>query len=116
MATLDHLENSDSSIEAANARFEFYGGAVERIPDGPYCYQPLEAGHVTDDGTFVYPVKPCPYWAVDPSREKQSNGYCAYLKCGDWEEGGTFHLFDQVKECGVRDSFEFDGIDEELEG
>jgi len=31
------------------------------------------------------------------------DGHCGYLGKGDWEKDGTTLLWDQVKECGVKD-------------
>ena len=62
------------------------------IPWGIYCY----------DGNG-----PCPYLDRDENAPKQSNGYCWFLKKGDWnweEEGnGCGLLWDSCKECGKRD-------------
>lgn len=58
------------------------------IPKGDYCYD--------EDGS-------CPYLDCATNLEKQSNGFCWFLGKGDWmpsEEGGTFLLWDQCKECG----------------
>jgi len=63
------------------------------IPKGMYCY---------DD------EKMCPFWSMNPEFPHQENGYCHYLKEGDWEEEGTRFLFDQVKECGINEELEFD--------
>lgn len=52
------------------------------IPDGSYCYN-------------------CPFLDKDETKPIQRNGYCHYLKRGDWENFGL--LWDQVKECGVKD-------------
>jgi hypothetical protein len=81
----------------------------KHIPNGSYCYG--------ENGK-------CPFWDIDESKPSQENGYCHYLKKGDWDfnsEGGTitdmktgetFHiehnpfnglLWDQVKECGIND-------------
>jgi len=55
-----------------------------KIPKGPYCYN--------ENGI-------CPYWSLVKDRPSQENGYCKYLKKGDWElETGL--LWDQCKECG----------------
>ena len=42
------------------------------------------------------------------TKEHQDNGYCHYLKRGDWEEEGWSLLWDMVKECGIKDDVEFD--------
>jgi hypothetical protein len=38
------------------------------------------------------------------------NGYCKFLRAGDWQKDGTFLLWEQLKECGVNEYTE-----EELE-
>ena len=88
---------------------------TEIIPKGLYCYD--------ENGL-------CPYWEIIEGGEYQNNGYCRFLKKGDWDlnkeptiswisEKGIktvfdkpksaeelgFHdslLWDQVKECGKR--------------
>lgn len=55
------------------------------IPYGDYCY---------DSVGF------CPYWDKASSKHDQVSGYCWFLRKGDWEDDGTFLLFDQCKECG----------------
>ena len=59
------------------------------IPKGGYCYD--------ENGL-------CPYWDMLKSQPKQMNGYCHFLKCGDWEIDGLHLLWDQVKECGINDN------------
>jgi hypothetical protein len=58
----------------------------QQIPNGPYCYD--------KNGL-------CPYWSKDPNKEEQNNGYCGFMKKGDWEFEFYGLLWDQVKECGV---------------
>lgn len=84
------------------------------IPEGIYCYSPIKAP--CEENGFVYQVKVCPYW--EPYNEEKhgqlpedlikykdeyDGAYCRYIKNGDWLENGTSLLFDQVKECGVKD-------------
>ena len=57
----------------------------DKIPKGIYCYD--------KNGK-------CPYWDKDLSKPHQENGYCHYLKTGDWEAKHISLLWDQVKECG----------------
>jgi hypothetical protein len=66
------------------------------IPEGNYCYgaKTLEDGFVTK--------RTCPFWAKLVDFPKQSNGYCHYLKQGDWQ-GGLALLWDQCKCCGVNE-------------
>lgn len=61
------------------------------IPRGCYCYRIVKNKY-----------KVCPFWKILPNYEYQNNGYCEYLKTGDMEEEGTMHLWDQVKECGIK--------------
>lgn len=93
---------------------KYFSNPQEHIPHGMYCYN--------SEGL-------CPFWDKELSKPHQENGYCHFLKKGDWDinaEGGritdlktgeTFELdyypfggllWDQVKECGVHDE-----IDEE---
>lgn len=90
----------EDSVAAARARGEALGFSTEAIPDGVYCYAIVDGAQQT-----------CPYWGVleaDPESGVVVRGYCAFLKCGDGEDGddgeqGTSLLFDMVKECGERD-------------
>jgi hypothetical protein len=63
-----------------------------QIPPGCYCYTYI------DNKLYV-----CPFWHKAPDKREQENGYCAFLSKGDWEENGTFLLWDQCKECGIND-------------
>ena len=48
----------------------------QHIPKGAYCYD--------NNGD-------CSFWDMDESKPHQENGYCHYLKKGDWDinsEGG----------------------------
>lgn len=65
------------------------------IPVGSYCYKVV--GPIGENG---FPkTKVCPYWSIDPDKPEQSNGYCSFLKSGDWEDIGLGLLWDQVKAC-----------------
>ena len=65
------------------------------IPKGEYCY-----GHIVlDDGFVARPT--CPFWDTLPEFPKQNNGYCHYLKRGDWQAKGVSLLWDSCKECGI---------------
>jgi hypothetical protein len=57
---------------------------VKKIPHGPYCYDSLGV---------------CPYWSIKKDKPYGANGYCSFLRKGDWQDNGTILLFDQVKEC-----------------
>lgn len=67
------------------------------IPRGEYCYELLSG----PDRNGRMKVRNCPYWSIDKTRSPdEDNGYCSYLKKGDWDEGyGMF--WDQIKECGI---------------
>lgn len=62
-----------------------------KIPEGMYCY----------DGDYC-----CPYWSMRDDKPEQDNGYCSFLKTGDWEHPGVGLLWDQVKECGVNENWD----------
>lgn len=62
------------------------------IPEGNYCYTRV-------DGKF----KLCPFWDRFKQFPKQDNGYCHFMKKGDWQDKGIGLLWDQCKECGVKE-------------
>jgi len=103
---MEQQERPLRTPEAADARAAELGKDVSVIPPGPYCYRAKGERHFDASGRSVYPVDPCPYWAIHPGKEHQENGYCAFLGEGDWAEDGFSHLWDQVKACGIRDGFE----------
>lgn len=77
--------------------------AESLIPEGDYCYRPdtsPAAAEAYQRGRFR--IVRCPFWILRSDLAEQANGYCSYLKLGDWMEDGTFLLWDQVKECGVK--------------
>ena len=85
-----------------------------KIPEGIYCYD--------ENGL-------CPYWskALDKPHQENGfcaflnigdcqpllanrlcleNGFCAFLNIGDWqEEAGFALLWDQVKLCGINETW-----------
>lgn len=67
------------------------------IPLGDYCYTPIEIV----DNSMTMRISSCPFWRKVDDQPEQLNGYCTYLKLGDWMEDGTLLLWDQVKECGI---------------
>ncbi len=71
------------------------------IPKGIYCY----TGIGWDSERNIYRIKNCPYWSIDKNPHTQENGYCSFLKQGDWEVGFGL-LWDQCKECGINDDWE----------
>lgn len=68
------------------------------IPKGMYCYD--------KNGT-------CPFFELRNDKPRQMNGYCHYMKLGDWEVDppkdlpenfplpAISLLWDMVKECGI---------------
>jgi hypothetical protein len=70
------------------------------IPRGLYCYTFLGYA-TTPKGNTVIETERCPYWRREPGKHEQESGYCEFLQKGDWMEGGTVLLWDQVKECGI---------------
>lgn len=82
---------SDRSPEKARKRLAAFpdrAAAEAAVPRGPYCY----------DAAGL-----CPFWGMDRSRPAQENGYCALLGEGDADSEGFSLLWDQCKECGIRD-------------
>lgn len=71
--------------------------AERAIPKGAYCYS-VKKIHESID---CVEVNPCMFWDLDSSKPSQMNGYCSYLRRGDWETGLSL-LWDQVKECGIK--------------
>lgn len=47
----------------------------------------------------------CKWLSFNPNKPYQMNGYCKYLKTGDWFEDGTMLLWDMCKECGEHDKY-----------
>jgi len=71
------------------------------IPKGFYCYD--------EYGT-------CPYWSLNSGREEQNNGYCSYLKEGDWDNSSGFDLlWDKVKLCNINEYTDEELLEEILE-
>lgn len=75
--------------------------AYFRIPRGIYCYK-INSIDISKDGLSIK-RKNCPYWEMRNDKPTQMNGYCDYLKCGDWEGPGIGFLWDRVKECGIKE-------------
>jgi hypothetical protein len=90
-----------------------------RIPRGSYCYSGSRA-----PGSKKY--RPCPYWKRREDWPDQADGYCSFLGYGDMDTNNDdtvvftdvktgkeipasempFYvgiLWDQVKECGIKD-------------
>ncbi len=66
------------------------------IPIGMYCYTVIGSNSA---GRLI--TKVCPHWSIRPDKPHQLNGYCNFLKKGDWEMDHMGLLWDQVKECSV---------------
>ena len=69
------------------------------IPPGVYCYSKTEP---LPDGIGRRILDLCPFWELRDDKPEQENGYCHYLKSGDWDMAGGL-LWDQCKECGIND-------------
>jgi len=69
------------------------------IPEGNYCYKLVSVNPET--GTSV--CKCCPFWDRITYFPEYENGYCHYMKAGDWQGKGIGLLWDQCKECGVNE-------------
>lgn len=61
----------------------------DKIPFGPYCF----------DKNGI-----CPFWSIRNDLPHRRNGYCAFLKRGDWEYPNSWDslLWDRVKGCGIK--------------
>jgi hypothetical protein len=73
---------------------KYFNNPKGYIPKGFYCYS----------DSYI-----CPFWDKDKTRESQNNGYCHYMKRGDWQQEHTSLLWDMCKECDINDYVE--GID-----
>jgi len=58
------------------------------IPEGNYCYG--KKGK-------------CPFWDAIAEFPAQDNGYCHFLKSGDFQHYGLGLLWDGCKECGINE-------------
>ena len=81
--------NEEGLVQAALTQAE----AHSFIPEGTYCYTRNAAG--------VYSV--CPFLDKINHFPKQSNGFCHYLKSGDFSGEGLGLLWDSCKECGIKE-------------
>ena len=74
-----------------------------RIPKGDYCYEILEVVY-PENGSLPYlKTKRCPYWEKIEEQPPQDDGYCHWLEMGDNDDEHMGLLWDQVKECGLRE-------------
>lgn len=102
---------SENVQRARQQRYERRIAAAKKvIPHGPYCYRALGAEKAAN-GMPILKIKSCPFWKSRPDKPAQANGYCRFLKVGDFTGGrrGTMLLWDQVKECGI--NFEDDDLE-----
>lgn len=107
LAAQDRLEKVEADMEGANARADEAGVHAENhIPKGCYCYTPVALVEDPATGAPRLLTRRCPFWAINSAQPSQMNGYCGYLGSGDWEDEGTFLLWDQVKECGVNEDID----------
>ena len=102
----------EHTIEAAEKRAKDMDLDPSVIPWGMYCCR-IVSHELQEDGTPLLKTQLCPYWALNPDHDEQNNGYCSFLKEGDWQSDGLSLLWDQCKECGVNPD-EDDDEDEEI--
>lgn len=93
---------------------KYFQNPEEHIQKGDYCYGKKGL---------------CPFWDKNTAKPEQENGYCHFLKKGDWDinaEGGVIFdpktgvkyeleyypfgglLWDRVKECEVNKEFDIE--------
>ena len=65
-----------------------------KIPLGMYCH----GSYDEIDHKYSYI---CPYWDLDSEKPHQENGYCHFMKEGDWEVPGVSLLWYTCKECSI---------------
>ena len=63
-----------------------------------YCYG--------RNGTANY--RQCPFWDKIEHFPKMSNGFCHFLKEGDFTHNSSSLLWDSCKSCGISDDIEFE--------
>lgn len=85
-------------------------GELDRrlIPDGMYCYQ----YKINDLGQQIY--YKCPYWSHKAWSKRNKVGSCSFLNTDDdklSKLGYTGLLFDQCKECSVKNDIEEPDLD-----
>jgi len=97
ISQIDEMEEGAQGLNQAELTQE---QCAALIPEGGYCYTHISNGRGGYEG-FVR-IQPCPFWDRFPNFPKQDNGYCHYLKRGDWQ--GTDLLWDQCKCCGINDN------------
>ena len=66
---------------------------TSKIPRGIYCHT------ITSSKNGKRKINSCQYWSMREDKPYQENGYCSYLKRGDWELDSFSLLWDMCKEC-----------------
>ncbi len=100
ISQFDEMEEGTRGLNQASLTQE---QCAALIPEGGYCYTRIADEHSKYDGFLR--TKTCPFWDKILDFPKQNNGYCHYLRVGDWQE--TDHLlWDQCKSCGINDNEE----------
>lgn len=69
-------------------------------PEGQYCYKITKIVYDEKGCPHIH-RRMCPFHVMRDDKPYQMNGYCSYLRLGDWMKNGTSLLFDQVKECDL---------------
>lgn len=67
------------------------------IPRGIFCYAYNFDSSDPEEMTGYL----CPFWDLREDKPEYENGYCHYLKRGDWEVDHYSLLYDECKECSV---------------
>jgi len=74
--------------------------AQNLIPEGDYCYVWEE--QPSAENLYMGKIKVCPFYDKFTQLPEQQNGFCHYLKIGDFTRRGTFLLWDMCKCCGIK--------------
>lgn len=72
-------------------RFFGFIPSSKGIPEGVYCYEPVE--FPSEENGFIYKTRPCPNY----KSLKNGNDACLYLGYVGWEPGFS----DQCKLCSI---------------
>lgn len=91
------------TIQEADENYAKHNGSHTVIPEGMYCYKLVAVEKRAEEGTPIMKTQRCPYWAINPEKDDQNNGYCALLEvsAGNGYDENMSLLWDQVKECGI---------------
>lgn len=79
-------------MKRLNTLFSKMKKDINKIPNGYYCLD--SRGR-------------CPYWSIREDMPEYNNGYCSYIEKGDWELGDKSMLWNECKECGIRENNSF---------